>query len=172
MGRIGDRMLQIPDYDNHELTVHVSSELLGFMRGTNPEYCFPPSISPEEGFREWNSLTKLLESEVCYIPELPMEYIMFHLINNALDEDYELPPLPAEAKVGLDPDEIEMFECLEDWLEVLFWDWDFMLLDEMNEEELLNHPLARELGIGSPNETRFDIDGTEIRFRNRPWEME
>ena len=47
-----------------------------------------------------------------------------------------------------------------------------MMLDELSEEELLTHPLAKELGIGSPNETRIDVDGKEIRFKSRPWEME
>ncbi len=165
-------MLQIPDYDNYELSGYVSMHLLEFMKGKKPEDYFPPSISIEEGFREWHSLEKLLRSEGCYIPELSMEYMMFKLIDKALDEDVKLPPLPTEARADLDPDEIEMFESLEDWLEVLFWDWDFMMLDELSEEELLTHPLAKELGIGSPNETRIDVDGKEIRFKSRPWEME
>ena len=55
---------------------------------------------------------------------------------------------------------------------MLFWDWDFMFLNEMSEEELVNSPMAEELGIGSPNETRFDLDGKEVVFKNRPWEME
>ncbi len=174
MGRIGDdKMLHVPDYESYELLcAHVSKFLLKLMNRATPEDHFPPSLTMEQGMREWNSLIKLLEAKDVYIPEMPMEYMLFRVIAEALEEGIEPPPIPTEAKGDLDPDEIEAFENLEAWLEILFWDWDFMFLNDMSEQELVNSTMAEELGIGSPNETRFDIDGTEIRFRNRPWEME
>ena len=103
-------MLHIPDYDNYELLcAHVSEQLLGLMSKTTPEDHFPPSLTMEQGIREWNSLIKLLEAKDVYIPEMPMEYMMFRVIAEALEEGIELPPIPTEAKGDLDPDEIEAF---------------------------------------------------------------
>ena len=121
-------------------------------------------------------LKALLESEYEFVPELVMEYVMYSLIKMRLETTDRLgirtqEPLSCqrdyvvEALRGAYPDqreysddgehlvrlswreELERIEDLHYYENTYFWDFDFMLLDSLTEDELMDSPVSGYLGI-------------------------
>ena len=117
----------------------------------------------------FTGLYALLESEEEFVPELVMEYLMAHLIMVKCEmsadmgvptivemeqHDYILGKLHEicdgnEGDMGISAvDKMREIEDMSEYLEICFWDIDYLLLDEFTEEELRNSPVNEELGIG------------------------
>ncbi len=150
-------MLRLPETEDERISKYVSRQLFQLMNeaGMLLHY-FPDGYGLDKIEDDWNSLRQLLLSDGMYTPELAMEYALFQLIQEAIDEGKKIPqinePVRTELLKEMDPEEIEEYEDIENWPEILFWDHDFMFLDQMSETELANHPAADMLGIGKPNE--------------------
>ena len=118
----------------------------------------------------------LLESEYEFVPELVMEYVMYSLIKVRIEtadrlgirtqeplscqRDYVVEALrrsyPDEREYSDDGEdlarlswreELERVEDLHYYENTYFWDFDFMLLDSLTEDELLASPVSGYLGI-------------------------
>ena len=168
-------MLQLPDIEDDVLSKYVSEQLLKIIeKDKEPLDHFPLDTDERTAKYERESLIKLLKAKKCYIPEMIQEYYMFSVICEATEMGYELDPLTESVELDgyIDEEVVEAFQDIEEWQEVLFWDWDFMFLSGMTEEELLNSPLSAGLGIGSPNEHIIDMDGRSVKIKMREWEME
>ena len=171
-------MLKLPEDEEPKIIEYVSTNL-NVMLDWACQHCdsmldfFPAGTGPNRAFYETQSLEKLLLHSKPFTPELIQEYLMYHVIQKAIKEGYKLPPLPSDLATEVDQDGEPMYAMygdLEKWLEVLFWDWDFMMLDNATEQELENSPIAKQMGIGSPNATVLDLDGRKVTLKMREWE--
>lgn len=123
---------------------------------------FPKGYPVEKMNMKFFGLYSLLKSEKEYVPQLAMEYALDQLIELKLDEYRLLEQSPTESMPEHDyvyrillrdctPDEatgiMDVYENMENYLEVCFWDSDFALLDEFTEEEIRNSPMNEMLGI-------------------------
>ena len=159
-----------------------------------------------------------------YVPELPMEYILYHVIYNEvwqvdqINEDMEdglfddlmddpffegiedeevttveripepdraivLKALAVEAEMeeeeGITAEDlIESYEDLREYENICFWDMDFVLLDEITEDELVHSDAAKFLGIDERQDVKtveFSTDGknkVKMEMNIPPWENE
>lgn len=185
----------------------------------------------ERANQEFFSLYKLLKAKKEYIPELVMEYALYHVIYSNVgdvdminedteeglfdemmgdpffegieDEEYTTVmqiPEPDREKVlkairkqcedECSPEEVDeaveytisLYEDLRHYDEICFWDMDYALLDEMDEEELQSSSLNQYMGISDtkePNIIQFPMKGKDGRDVNvsvkldiHPWDME
>ncbi len=147
-------------------------------------------------------LYKLLKVDTEYVPELPMEYILYCLIHDEMDKisdfgeeaDY-ISRLPEPARsdlkksiaVGMEGDDedeaefiLSMYEDLREYDEICFWDHDFLLLEHMSMEEIKKSDINKEMGILPEQEAgtvEFDCDigkgkKTKVSLKVPPWELE
>lgn len=141
---------------------------------------FPESYQKENMGKVFFGLRALLESEYIFVPELIMEYVMYQLIRKRIeisddlgietmepvpDREYVISVLkrecPDDAARLQDGEEeyiswqekLERLEDLHYYEDMYFWDEDYLQLDFLTEEELLESPISEYLGI---NNIRFD----------------
>ena len=150
------------------------------------EALFPEGTDVDRAQYEWGSFKMLLRAKGTYTPELIQEYLLDGLIAFALDMDKDSDPAPvlhlASARFpeperaalvqDLGEEEVALYENLHNYKSTLFWDEDFMFLDDMTEDQLDRSPMAEEMGIGSPNQMVIDVYGKEVTIKARPWELE
>ena len=171
-------MLRLPEDENPQIIEYVSTNLNAMLdwacqHSDSMLDFFPAGTGADRAHYETVSLGKLLRHEKAFTPELIQEYLMFHVIQRGIDEGYELPPLPEELVAEVDEDGeplYAMYGDLEEWPEVLFWDWDFMMLDNMTEAALLASDANTEMGIGPANGRVLDLDGKKVAVTVREWE--
>ena len=137
---------------------------------------FPENYPAAKMGKVFLRLKALLESEYEFVPELVMEYVMYSLIKLRLEtadrlgirtqeplscqRDYVVETLrgaypdereysdDGEALVRLSwREELERIEDLHYYENTYFWDFDFMLLDSLTEDELMDSPVSGYLGI-------------------------
>ena len=171
-------MLRLPEDENPQIIEYVSTNLNALLdwacqHSESMLDYFPAGTGADRAHYETVSLGKLLKHKECFTPELIQEYLMFHVIQRAIDEGYELPPLPSDLTTEVDEDGEPLYGLYADiseWPEVLFWDWDFMMLDEMTAEQLLGNPVSDMMGIGPANGTILELDGKRVMVTVRAWE--
>ena len=181
----------------------------------------PENYPIEKANREFLGLYKLLKAKNEYVPELPMEYVLYSVIQNAIwqvdminqdtedglfdelmddpffegieDEEYttiELIPEPErsivlkglerEAEEDFGPEDLILhYEDLREYKETCFWDVDFALLDDIDEDSLIHSDLAKILGIGERQDVRqveFSVAGgntkVKMEINDAPWDSE
>lgn len=138
---------------------------------------FPENYPAEKMGKAFLGLQALLQSEYEFVPELAMEYVMYSLINGRIEiadglgiktlepipfgRDYVVKVLQEEypgvseisgSEEGILTswqEKMESLEDLHDYENIYFWDFDFLLLDSITEDELLASPVLERLGIGN-----------------------
>lgn len=103
------------------------------------------------------------------------------IVKDAIRKQYEESAPPEELEDFLDY-ALSTYEDLREYEENCFWDHDFMMLDEMSEEELIKSDLNEVLGIADPkpsNVIEFPFrqsDGKEKNIKAKvivhPWDAE
>lgn len=137
---------------------------------------FPEGYPQEKMGKVFMGLKALLESEYEFVPELIMEYVMYRLIQTRIcisddtgtdtldpistDRDYVIRVLKEEASEEEELAEEEEEEFIVGWEErlcmledlhyyedIYFWDVDYLQLDYYTEQELMDSPVSKVLGI-------------------------
>ena len=181
----------------------------------------PDNYPIEKANREFLGLYKLLKAKNEYVPELPMEYVLYSVIQNAIwqvdminqdtedglfdelmddpffegigDEEYTtieripepersivIKGLECEAEEDFGPEDLILYyEDLREYKETCFWDVDFALLDDIDEDSLIHSDLAKILGIGERQDVRqveFSVAGgntkVKMEINDAPWDSE
>lgn len=191
----------------------------------------PEGFPVEKANREFFGLYGLLKAKKEYVPDLAMEYILYHVIYGEVgqveminedtedglfdelmddsffkgieDEEYTTVlqiPEPERTKVlnavleqakgeccDESPEEMaeylmSLYEDLKEYENLCFWDTDFMLLDDMDEDEIVGSVLNKYMGIADVKEDKvisFPVDGKDGKQINVtatlnmfPWELE
>ena len=201
-------------------------EDIGFAEEVSMRY-LPDNFPIERANREFFSLYRLLKAKNEHVPELPMEYILFHIIEEEVwkidlingdaedgvfdelvddlffegiedgeystimlipepDRSVVMEAMEAEAEElyededSLTVDElINRFEDLREYEETCFWDFDFEMLDEIDEKTLISSDMAKYVGIGERRDKKIiqfpTSDGgksVNIEMNIAPWDME
>ena len=182
----------------------------------------PDNYPVDKANREFFGLYKLLKARKEYVPELPMEYVLYHIIMNEVwqvdminedsedgmfddlkddpffagieDEEYttvEKIPEP-ERSVALDglkdyaseleepataEEVLSEYEDLRNYGEICFWDTDFTMLDDYDEEALIHSELGKYMGLGERQDVKkmeMEIGGSKVKVEMNiaPWESE
>lgn len=144
------------------ITAYVNDRLIGLVSEISEDealYLFPENYDDKKAREKFLKLSQLLKAEEEYAPEQVMEYVLAQLLAayEQLGED-EQPPMPDRAYVmsmlekdfaedgSANPSQeaVEYLEQLEnpaEYQELIFWDMDFALLEEYQEEDLArNNP--------------------------------
>ncbi len=103
------------------------------------------------------------------------------IVKEAIRKDYEGSVEPEELDDLLDY-ALSTYEDLREYEENCFWDHDFMMLDEMTEEELINSDLNKVFGFADPKQSNViefpfrQSDGKEKNIKAKvivhPWDAE
>ena len=182
----------------------------------------PDNYPVDKANREFFGLYKLLKARKEYVPELPMEYVLYHIIMNEVwqvdminedtedgmfddlkddpffkgieEEEYttveKIPePERSVALAGLEKYAAELeeeatakevlseYEDLRNYGEICFWDTDFAMLDEWDEEVLIHSELGKYMGLGERQDVKkmeMEIGGSKVNVEMNiaPWERE
>ena len=144
-----------------------------------------PEGYPEDKMSDiFFGLYALLNSEEEYVSKLPMEYLMAGVLEGDIvaceelgtdtralveeDREYLVECIRQEVIKSGDAEEfggvnaavdfyMRNVECIEEYMEVCFWDADYSLLDSYTEEELVNSGANEYLGIGIEERERFVV---------------
>ena len=187
-------MLKLPNTDHDTLSRLMSDRILaltefhmrkdGALVEGEEIALFPENVSYEKANYEFQSLRKLLRHPDAFTPELMGEYLMYSLIQIAIDLDEDPDPNPclhlASARFPeperaalvkeLGKKEVERYEDLRNYEDTVFYDEDYLMLEDMSETDLLTAPGSEELGIGPVNGQVIDLDGRKAVLTMRPWE--
>ena len=132
------------------------------------EFLFPENYEKEKQPKKFLKLYKLLKDEETFTAEPVMEYVLAQLLGlyeeSGIAEDLPMPErayvlekltedFAADHSNYAEQDAAEYLEQLEnpaEYMEVIFWDMDFALLEELKEEDLArNNPeLAKNAKFG------------------------
>ena len=103
------------------------------------------------------------------------------IVKDAIRKDYEGSVEPEELEDLLDY-ALSTYEDLREYEENCFWDHDFMMLDEMTEEELINSDLNKVFGFADPKQSKViefpfrQSNGKEQNIKAKiivhPWDAE
>lgn len=188
-------MLRLPNIESNTLQRLMSERIIalldchankdGSMADGEEAGLFPEYVGLEQARYEFDSLRKLLQHEKAFTPELLGEYLMYSLIQIAIDtddtDDTDEPCLHlasarflekerAELIEAFDSETVAEYEDLRNYDSTLFWDEDFLMLDEMTAEQLLANPVNDMMGIGPANGTVLELDGKRVAVTLRAWD--
>ncbi len=97
----------------------------------------------------------------------------------ALEKECEELEPPEDDEDDYGPEEmILLYEDLRNYREICFWDMDFAVLDEMDEEELANSDVSKLMGIGARSDVRtveLSLDDNlkvNMEINAAPWDLE
>ncbi len=101
------------------------------------------------------------------------------VVLKALEKECEELEPPENDEDDYGPEEmILLYEDLRNYREICFWDMDFALLDEMDEEELANSDVSKLMGIGARSDVRtveLSLDDNlkvNMEINAASWDME
>ena len=187
-------MLKLPNTDHEALSRLMSDRILaltechvkkdGALVEGEEIALFPENVSYEKANYEFQSLRKLLRHPDAFTPELMGEYLMYSLIQIAIDLDEDSDPTPclhlASARFPeperaalvkeLGKTAVARYENLRNYEDTLFEDEDYLMLDSYTETDLLTNDANEVLGIGPVNGQVIDFAGRKAVLTMRPWE--
>jgi len=156
-------MLQIPGplcWDKKADTIinkYINDRLISLMDDVMSEeifYLFPENYEESKQRDTFMKLYNLLKDDEVFAPEQVMEYVLAQLIGlyqeMGVDDQVPMPDLTyvieklvedfkADGSKNPEKEALEYLEQLEDpaeYMDLIFWDMDFALLDEFKEEDL------------------------------------